>query len=73
MEQSYKSLIDKNANIAVLCGGMSNEREVSLRSGNKILEALKELGYTNSILIDFKRLHSGLIGNYGDKIYGLQR
>lgn len=52
MEQSYKSLIDKNANIAVLCGGMSNEREVSLRSGNKILEALKALGYTNSILID---------------------
>lgn len=38
--------------IAVLCGGMSNERDVSLRSGKNVFEALQRLGYTNSILID---------------------
>lgn len=38
--------------IAVLCGGMSNEREVSLRSGKNVFEALQRLGYKNSILID---------------------
>ena len=52
MEKSYSGLIDKNAKIAVLCGGMSNEREVSLRSGKNVLNALLELGYKNSILID---------------------
>ena len=44
--------IDKNAKIAVLCGGMSAEREVSLRSGKNVLNALLNLGYKNSILID---------------------
>lgn len=38
--------------IAVLCGGMSNEREISLRSGKNVFEALQRLGYKNSILID---------------------
>lgn len=52
MEKSYSGLIDKNTKIAVLCGGMSNEREVSLRSGKNVLNALLELGYKNSILID---------------------
>ena len=52
MEKSYSGLIDKNAKIAVLFGGMSNEREVSLRSGKNVLNALLELGYKNSILID---------------------
>jgi D-alanine-D-alanine ligase len=41
-----------NTRIAVLCGGMSNEREVSLRSGKNVFEALLRLGYTNAILID---------------------
>lgn len=52
METANKKNIDKNAKIAVLCGGMSNEREVSLRSGKNVLKALVELGYKNSILID---------------------
>ncbi len=42
MEHTYKGLIDKDAKIAVLCGGMSNEREVSLRSGVNVLNALKK-------------------------------
>ena len=32
--------IDKKTKIAVLCGGMSAEREVSLRSGKNVLNAL---------------------------------
>lgn len=47
-----KSLIDKNAKIAVLTGGMSNEREVSLRSGKNVLKALLALGFKNAELID---------------------
>lgn len=38
--------------IAVLCGGLSSEREVSLRSGKNVYEALKRLGYTNVELVD---------------------
>ena len=37
--------------IIVLCGGKSNEREVSLRSGNNVLKALLEIGY-NAVKID---------------------
>ncbi len=49
-EQKLKYALDTR--IAVLCGGMSNEREVSLRSGKNVFEALQRLGYKNSILID---------------------
>lgn len=38
--------------IGVLCGGMSSERDVSLRSGKNCFEALKRLGYTNVEMID---------------------
>ncbi|MEZ4576396.1 MAG: hypothetical protein R2857_15985 [Vampirovibrionales bacterium] len=43
---------DPATRIAVLCGGMSSEREVSLRSGNNCLAALHRLGYTQARLID---------------------
>ena len=42
----------KDARIAVLCGGISNEREVSLRSGRNCLAALKRLGYHNAEELD---------------------
>ena len=44
--------IDKKKRIAVLYGGMSNEREVSLRSGKNVAEALSRLGYENVVLLD---------------------
>jgi D-alanine-D-alanine ligase len=44
--------INKKTRVGVLCGGLSNEREVSLRSGNNCLAALKRLGYDNAELID---------------------
>ena len=52
MERTFEQLIDINTKIAVLAGGMSNEREVSLRSGKNCLAALQRLGYKNSVLID---------------------
>lgn len=45
-------LKNKDIKIAVLCGGMSNERDVSLRSGKKVYESLKKQGFKNTILID---------------------
>jgi len=45
-------VLDKNTKIAVLCGGMSSEREISLKSGKNCHEALLRLGYKNSKLVD---------------------
>jgi len=47
--------IEKSSRIAVLCGGLSSEREVSLRSGQNCFDALQRLGYTNSFLLDVSR------------------
>lgn len=44
--------IDLEAKIGVLCGGLSSERKVSLRSGKNCFEAIKRLGYKNAELID---------------------
>ena len=49
---NIKKLIDLNTRIGVLCGGMSSEREVSLRSGKNCYEALLRLGYKNTEVID---------------------
>jgi D-alanine-D-alanine ligase len=40
--------------IAVLAGGLSGEREISLLSGNQVLVALKQLGH-EAVLVDFGR------------------
>jgi len=79
MEYTCKGLIDKNDKIAVLCGGMSNEREVSLRSGKNVCEALLRLGYKNAEIVDvdknaaqvlkegnFKYAYNTLHGKYGE-------
>lgn len=49
--QNIEYKVSKNAKIAVLCGGMSSEAEVSLRSGKGCFEALKRLGYNNAELV----------------------
>ena len=46
--------LTKDSKIAVICGGISNEREISLRSGNNCFAALQKLGYINAELIDIK-------------------
>lgn len=53
MENTKK--ITKNSKIAVLCGGLSNEREVSLRSGRNVFKALIDLGYKDVTMIDVDR------------------
>ena len=40
--------MSKNIHVAVLMGGWSNERPVSLMSGNGVAEALEKVGYTVS-------------------------
>ena len=52
MQYTIRSKIDKNAKIAVLYGGMSSEKEISLRSGKNCHAALLRLGFKNSILLD---------------------
>lgn len=47
-----KVMINKKTKIGVLYGGLSSEREVSLRSGANCHAALKRLGYENAELID---------------------
>ena len=44
--------LDKNMKIAVIAGGMSDEREVSLVTGNMIYKTLCEGGYTCVKFID---------------------
>lgn len=41
--------------LVVVYGGMSSEREISLRSGVAICEALKRRGYRNVLLFDLRR------------------
>lgn len=52
MQYNVESKINLGKRVAVLCGGMSSEREVSLRSGQNCYNALKRLGYSNALLID---------------------
>jgi len=52
MQNTIQSKIDKNAKIAVLCGGLSSEAEVSRCSGKGCFEALQRLGYKNSELLE---------------------
>lgn len=45
----------KNLKITVICGGVSSEREVSLRSGRAVFEALKRRGFERAELFDLTR------------------
>jgi D-alanine-D-alanine ligase len=47
--------LDRNLNIVVLMGGWSSERPVSLMSGEGIVAALKERGFTNVTPLDMDR------------------
>lgn len=47
--------MNKDINILVICGGISTEREVSLRSGKAIYDALIRKGYCKAELFDLKR------------------
>ena len=51
MQEIKNDMINKNAKIAVLCGGMSSEAEISMRSGKGCYDALKRLGFNNAELV----------------------
>ena len=72
-----QNIISKEAKIAVLCGGMSSEREISLRSGKNCLAALHRLGYKNAEIVDvsenimndlkgFEYAYNTLHGKFGE-------
>ena len=72
-----QNIISKEAKIAVLCGGMSSEREISLRSGKNVLAALQRLGYKNAQIVDvsenimndlkgFEYAYNTLHGKFGE-------
>ena len=74
-----QNVISKDAKIAVLCGGMSSEREVSMRSGKGCFEALQRLGFKNAQMVvvdeniaqtlkegNFDIAYNALHGKYGE-------
>lgn len=50
VKEERKLVLNKNSKLVVICGGFSQEREVSLRSGNNVYQALLRLGYKNTKL-----------------------
>ena len=77
--QNIISKLSKDAKIAVLAGGMSSEREISMRSGKGCFEALKRLGFINAELVEvdkniaetlklgnFDAAYNALHGKYGE-------
>ncbi len=72
-------IISKESKIAVLCGGLSSEAEVSRRSGKGCYDALQRLGYKNTELVEvdqnigtklkqggFEYAYNALHGKYGE-------
>ena len=51
----------KEKRIMVVCGGFSSEREISLRSGQAVFDALQKKGYFNAFLFDLTRENAGEI------------
>lgn len=49
--QNIISKVNKDAKIAVLCGGLSTEAEVSMRSGKGCFDALQRLGFKNAEML----------------------
>lgn len=49
----------KEKKIMVVCGGVSTEREISLKSGKSIYEALLKKGYKNTVFFDLQKNNMG--------------
>lgn len=62
--------MDKNSKIIVVCGGISSERDVSLRSGRAIYEALIRKGYANTEIYDLTRDNmTGILERHPDIVF----
>ncbi len=69
-KQRATILMDKNSKIVVVCGGVSSEREVSLRSGKAIYEALLNKGYANTVFYDLTRDNmNGILDAHPDIVF----
>lgn len=55
MSAQATPVVTRSSKIAVLCGGLSSERDVSLRSGKNCHQALVRLGYENAVMMDVDR------------------
>lgn len=79
MQTIKNDKIKKDAKIAVLCGGMSSEAEISMRSGKGCYEALKRIGFENAELVvvdkniaetlksgKYEYAYNALHGKYGE-------
>lgn len=79
MEKIQKIKYSLDTKIAVLCGGLSSEKEVSMRSGKNVLGALQRLGYKNAELVvvdkniaqtlsdnKYELAYNALHGKYGE-------
>lgn len=79
MEKIQKIKYSLDTKIAVLCGGLSSEKEVSMRSGKNVLGALQRLGYKNAELVvvdkniaqtlsenNYELAYNALHGKYGE-------
>ncbi|MBQ9245803.1 D-alanine--D-alanine ligase [bacterium] len=78
MENNERKYLN-DAKIAVLCGGLSSEREVSMRSGKNVHAALQRLGYKNAEIVEvdknisekltskkYDAAYNALHGKYGE-------
>ena len=69
MQEIKNDKINKNAKIAVLCGGMSSEAEVSRRSGKGCFDALQRLGFKNAELVEVDENISENLKKYAKNFY----
>ena len=49
-ESTAQSITEKELRVAIIAGGLSHERDVSLRSGHRVASALRHSGHTVIIL-----------------------
>ena len=56
----------KQISIAILCGGWSKEREISLLSGTTTYNCLKDNGY-NVLFLDMKENDKKVLSNFIEK------
>ncbi len=62
--------MNKNSKIIVVCGGISSERDVSLRSGKAIYEALLRKGYSQTEMYDLTRDNmTGILEKRPDMVF----
>src|SRR3954452_3528051 len=59
----------EHGDVVVLSGGISHERDVSLRSGRRVADALVRLGFTVRTLDSDSRLLAALLENRPDMIW----